>query len=258
MSSRQSRRIAHPIAGELRLAGRIAEWHAQSSRRWAWHVHVRSTTPVADPAPGRTGFRVPGSRACHPGPKRGRSSFSRTQLPRHKQLEKRAASPLYVPLYGSFYGFSLLEVLLALAILAGALAALGEVMRLGDQNAALARDESEAEMLANSVVSELLSGSRQVQSVTSATFDMMADPAWTYSITVDNTDYNELVSVRVSVSQQLAAERHPAHCELVRWMPNPDYVPPDTSQQSSTNGTSTNSSSSGSSGSGGSSSTGGR
>ena len=40
-------------------------------------------------------------------------------------------------------------------------------MRLGDQNAALARDESEAEMLANSVISELLSGSRQVQAVSS-------------------------------------------------------------------------------------------
>jgi general secretion pathway protein I len=149
-------------------------------------------------------------------------------------------------------------VLLALAILAGAIAALGEVMRLGDQNAGLARDESEAEMLANSVVSELLSGARQVQAVSSATFDMTADPAWTYSITVDNTDYNELVSVRVSVSQQLAAELHPAHCDLVRWMPNPDYVPPEASQQSSTSNTSSNSSSTGSSNSGNSGSNGGR
>src|SRR5438105_259745 len=78
--------------------------------------------------------------------------------------------------------FSLLEVLLALAILAGAIAALGEVMRLGDENAALARDESQAEMLANSLISEMLSGARQVQAVSSATFDMTADPAWNYSI----------------------------------------------------------------------------
>jgi general secretion pathway protein I len=154
--------------------------------------------------------------------------------------------------------FSLLEVILALAILAGTLAALGEVMRLGDQNAALARDESQAEMLANSVVSELLSGSRQVQAVSTATFDMTADPAWTYSITVDSTDYNELVSVHVSVAQQLAAELHPAHCDLVRWMPNPDYVPPDTSQQSSTTNSSSSSSSTGSSNSGSSGSSGGR
>jgi general secretion pathway protein I len=155
-------------------------------------------------------------------------------------------------------GFSLLEVLLALAILAGAIAALGEVMRLGDQNAALARDESEAEMLATSVISELLSGSRQVQAVSSATFDMTAEPAWTYSITVDNTDYSELVSVRVSVSQQLAAELHPAHCELVRWMPNPDYVPPNTSSQSSTSSSTSSSSSGGSNSSGSSGSSGGR
>ncbi|HEY4233534.1 MAG TPA: type II secretion system minor pseudopilin GspI [Lacipirellulaceae bacterium] len=155
-------------------------------------------------------------------------------------------------------GFSLLEVLLALAILAGSIAALGEVMRLGDQNAALARDESQAEILANSLMSELLSGARQVQAVSSETFDMTADPPWTYSITVDSTDYNELVSVRVSVAQQLAAELHPAHCDLVRWMPNPDYVPPDTSQQSSTTNSSSSSSSTGSSNSGSSGSSGSR
>jgi type II secretion system protein I len=154
-------------------------------------------------------------------------------------------------------GFSLLEVILALAILAGAIAALGEVMRLGDQNAGLARDESEAEMLANSVMSELLSGARQVQSVSESTFDMTANPPWTYSITVDSTDYDALVSVRVSVAQQLAPELHPAHCDLVRWVPNPDYVPPnanqsttDSTSNSSSNGSSSNTTSSGTSVSG--------
>ncbi len=39
-------------------------------------------------------------------------------------------------------GFTLLEIILALAILAGSLAALGEVMRMADQNASLTRDET--------------------------------------------------------------------------------------------------------------------
>jgi type II secretion system protein I len=176
---------------------------------------------------------------------------------RAPSLRRSGGSLRLIP---SHPGFSLLEVLLALAILAGSIAALGEVMRLGDLNAGLARDESQAEILANSVMSELLAGSLPVQAVSTATFDMTADPAWAYSITVDSTDYNELVSVRVSVAQQLAPELHPAHCDLVRWMPNPDYVPPDTSQQSTTTDSSSNSStgSSSSSSSGSSSGSGGR
>ncbi len=68
-------------------------------------------------------------------------------------VTKKVACPLF--------GFSLLEVVLALAILAGALAALGEVMRLGDENASAAADETRAEMLAESVMSEILVGARR-------------------------------------------------------------------------------------------------
>jgi type II secretion system protein I len=134
---------------------------------------------------------------------------------------------------GCRFGFTLLEIILALAILAGSLAALGEVMRLGDQNAELARDETQAEILADSVMSELISGARIVGNVDSTPFDLATDPQWLYSIVVEPTDYVELVSVRVSVTQDLRPELHPAHCDLVRWFANPDYVP-DTDSQSTT------------------------
>jgi prepilin-type N-terminal cleavage/methylation domain-containing protein len=135
-------------------------------------------------------------------------------------------------------GFSLLEVILALAILAGALAALGEVMRLGDENAAAAADESRAEMLAESVMSELLVGARPVASVSGAVLPLEDDPPWTATIEVQPTDYMELVAVRVSIVQQLPVEQRPARCDLVRWLPNPDYVPA-TQQSSSTTGSTT-------------------
>ena len=57
-------------------------------------------------------------------------------------------------------GFTLLEIILALAILAGSLAALGEVMRLADQNASLTEDETQAQILAASVMDELVAGCR--------------------------------------------------------------------------------------------------
>jgi type II secretion system protein I len=134
-----------------------------------------------------------------------------------------------VPFFG-FFGFSLLEVVLALAILAGALAALGEVMRLGDENAAAAADESRAEMLAESVMAEILVGARAVGNVSGNVLPLDDDPPWAVSIEVQPTDYQELVAVRVSVAQQLPPEQQPARCDLVRWLPNPDYLPAETEQ----------------------------
>jgi prepilin-type N-terminal cleavage/methylation domain-containing protein len=143
-------------------------------------------------------------------------------------------------------GFSLLEIILSLAILAGALAALGEVMRLADRNAQLVRDESQAQILASSVMDELLSGSRSMVEVSQAQFDYNTDPPWLYSISFEETPYVELILTRVRVEQQLPPEQQPAHFELVRWMPNPDYIATDTSEQSSsTFDTSSASSSSG-------------
>jgi len=153
-------------------------------------------------------------------------------------------------------GFSLLEVILALAILAGALAALGEVMRLGDENAAAAADKSRAAMLAESVISEMLVGARPVASVNGAVLPLEDDPPWTASIEVVATEYQELVAVRVTIAQQLPPEQDPARCALVRWIPNPNYIPA-SQQQSSTSGSSSSTAGSSASGSGTGSQTGG-
>jgi general secretion pathway protein I len=150
-------------------------------------------------------------------------------------------------------GFTLLEIVLSLAILAGSLAALGEVMRLADQNATLTEGETQAQILASSVMDELVSGARQLTAVSQAGLASDADPPWVYSVDLQNTQYEELVSVRVSVEQQLDARLQPARFELVRWMPNPNFVPADTGESdSSSNGdTSSSNASSGAGGSGG-------
>jgi len=137
------------------------------------------------------------------------------------------------------FGFSLLEVVLALAILAGAMAALGEVMRLGDQNASAAADESRAEMLAESVMAEILVGARTIGNVNGAVLPLEDDPPWAVSIEVQSTDYQELVAVRVSVAQQLPPEQQPARCDLIRWLPNPDYLPAETEQSAQQSSSST-------------------
>jgi type II secretion system protein I len=125
-------------------------------------------------------------------------------------------------------GFTLLEIILSLAILAGALAALGEVMRAADQNAASSRDETSAQVMASSIMDELLCGFRPLTAVNQAVIDPMIDPPWLYSVVVEDTAYVELVAVRVLVEQQLADQLQPARFELIRWLPNPEYVPPTT------------------------------
>jgi type II secretion system protein I len=131
-------------------------------------------------------------------------------------------------------GFTLLEIILALAILAGSLAALGEVMRLADQNAAGTRDETEAQIIASSVLDELIAGVLPLAAVSQSPVAVESEPPWVYSIAIEQTGYVELVAVRVLVEQQADARLQPARYEMLRWLPNPDYVPPSTGAQSST------------------------
>jgi type II secretion system protein I len=140
-------------------------------------------------------------------------------------------------------GFTLLEVILSLAILAGALAALGEVMRLADRSASTAEDETHAQILAASIMDELSAGARELSAISQSPLDTGDDPPWLYTIEITPTQYDELVSVRVLVEQQLEPQLQPAKFELVRWMPNPDYTPPATSDDSTTSTTGSSSTS---------------
>ena len=148
-------------------------------------------------------------------------------------------------------GFTLLEVILALAILAGALAVLGEVSRLALRNAAAARDLARAQMLAESKLAEIASGITSPDPIDGATFDTTlesldpSEPAWLYSISRDSTDEEGLISVRVTVTRDLPPGQNPVKFSLVRWLPDPNYTPPgqnsdqNTGDTSSTSGTTT-------------------
>jgi type II secretion system protein I len=153
-----------------------------------------------------------------------------------------------------FCGFSLLEVILSLAILAGSLAALGEVMRQSDRNASLSTDETQAQIIASTIMDELIAGYRPATAANQTVYDPEDDPAWLYSVEIENTSYAELVGVRVMVEQQLDEQLQPAKYELVRWLMNPDFVAQAASQNDTSTSSGSSSSSSSSSTSSGSSS----
>jgi type II secretion system protein I len=157
-------------------------------------------------------------------------------------------------------GFSLFEVILSLGILAGAIAVLGELARLGAENARLARDLTLAHMLCESRLAEIAAGlvapeASDGEVLSTADLD---DQEWLCSVEVTSMDTEKMLQVKVTVLQNLPDANNPVQCSLTRWMPDPNATYPqattsETSTDSGTNSSSGSGSSNSSSGSGGSS-----
>jgi hypothetical protein len=140
-------------------------------------------------------------------------------------------------------------VILALTILAGSVAVLGEVSRLALRNAAMARDLAHAQLLCESKMSEVLSGITSPSAIDKASFDpdlepSAADDNWVYSIQTDSQSPGEdgLISVRVTVTRDVPVGQHPIEFSLVRWMTDPNAQPESSSGTSGSSGSNTNSS----------------
>jgi len=123
-------------------------------------------------------------------------------------------------------GITLLEVLLALAILAGAIATLGEILRNGGRNAQQARELTRAQLLCESKMDEILAEIDLPTAITQTALDsedvLDDEIGWLYSVEVEQIDQQYLVSVRVTVEQNL--DRRPASYSLVRWVFDPDHL----------------------------------
>ena len=124
-------------------------------------------------------------------------------------------------------GFSLLEVILAMAILAGAIAVLSEASRMALRNAAAARDLAHAQLLCETKLAEIVIGITPSDPVPATPFDPDEtaldpdEPAWLYSIDSEPTNEDGLISVTVTVTRDLPPEQHPVRFSLVRWLPDP-------------------------------------
>ena len=108
-------------------------------------------------------------------------------------------------------GFSLLEVILALAILTGAVAILGELARMGMECARFARYTAKAQLLGESKLNQIAAGWAWAESTGPTEFsseEVAADPSepmWMYAVDVQQTEEPGVVAVRVTVIQDLPA-----------------------------------------------------
>ena len=131
-------------------------------------------------------------------------------------------------------GLSLLEVILALAILGISLAAIGELIRVGASHAEVSRKRTTAQLLCENKLAEIKAGWLG-QSTTSLTGQMMrpqpvgpvefepheTDQPWMYTVTVETGETEGLLVVEVIVEEVTVAYR-PLRYSLVMWMIDPE------------------------------------
>ncbi len=126
-------------------------------------------------------------------------------------------------------GFSLLEVLLSMAILVGAIAVLGELMSIGLDNVEEARDRSRAQLLAEGIMDQVLAGliAAQATPETSVPEDLLTpdelNDRWVYSIELNTTSEVGMSALVVSVTQTAAprADATLTDYTMTRWMIDP-------------------------------------
>jgi prepilin-type N-terminal cleavage/methylation domain-containing protein len=116
--------------------------------------------------------------------------------------------------------FTLLEVILALAILAGAVAVLGEIMRSAGRNAADAQAETRAQLLACSLMDEMVTGVLEPTEQSQVALNVDDVVPWVYSVRFGTTNIEGLMAVELVVEQDLEAQFNPVRYRLVRWLPS--------------------------------------
>lgn len=113
-------------------------------------------------------------------------------------------------------GLSLLEVILAIAVLGGSLAVIGELIRTGTRHAEEARELATAQILCESRLESVAAGILGTESVSAAPCE--EDDRFQYSIEVTTLDESNLLEVRVTVEQTASEHSQPLSFSLVRWM----------------------------------------
>ena len=115
-------------------------------------------------------------------------------------------------------GLSLLEVILALAILGISMSAISQLFFLGSRSASQATLRNEANILADTKMGELVAGILEPQS-TGQTLITEA-PDWVFSIQMDNGEQPGLLIATVTV--QTTGDQTPVSLSITRFLTDPN------------------------------------
>ena len=115
---------------------------------------------------------------------------------------------------------TLMEVILAIAILGGSLAALGELLRAGARASRAAQTLSAAQLLADSLTAEISASSTTPKS-TEGVVEQFGGSSWAYTVQVNQVEQQGLLGILVTVRENLDQSRQGVTFSLVRWMIDP-------------------------------------
>ncbi len=120
-------------------------------------------------------------------------------------------------------GLSLLEVMLALSILGVSTAILSQILQIGTDNGLRARRITQAQMLCESKMNEVVLGSVSTQSTTWTPITVgVANAEWFFLVETIAAEQPSLIGVVVSVSDaQSISENRPPLARLVQWIIDP-------------------------------------
>jgi type II secretion system protein I len=119
-------------------------------------------------------------------------------------------------------GLTLLEVLVAVTIFFGSLTAILQLLATGQQAELMTRLQTEAVMRCEAVMSEVVSGAKELESADAQPFtDHDGTGTWQWTLEVASTDTANLLQVTVTVEYVLSKDDIPATYTLRRYMRDP-------------------------------------
>ncbi len=121
-------------------------------------------------------------------------------------------------------GLSLLEVILALAILAIAVAILSQTMYLAAENGTRSKEMMAAQMLCESTMSEIITGIVPAQSTSWASISSSSSSTdWSYMVEMLPAEQPGMMGVQVTVTNDPnRTSKSPIDVKLVRWIIDPN------------------------------------
>ena len=140
-------------------------------------------------------------------------------------------------------GMSLLEVVLALAILAMSAAILAQITRTATDNGLIAHRLATAQILAESKMAEVVTGAIPLQGAVGwmPITDTVPRGTWYFQLQTESAARKDMVGIRLSVTDQAGADENKEVFYIVRWMIDPalglDTLPAASTGSSGSSGT---------------------
>ena len=113
-------------------------------------------------------------------------------------------------------GFSLMEVIMASAILLGAVIVLTELASLGSRSARRAQSFAESQIFCQTKLNELVSGVSPIEPIERRLLE--DSPDWFYSVESKSVPGRGLLKLQVTVWQENKSDKRDSQFSLSRWI----------------------------------------